>query len=339
METSLNNSKRQWLQTSLHGLVISAFTMGALSTVTGAMAQAAYPSKPISLVVPYPPGGATDIIGRIMAQAMSKSLGQPVVVENKAGAGTVIGAAEVAQAQADGYTLLISSNTTFTVNPAIKAKLPYDPAKNFESVAGIGSSPLVLLANPNVPVKTVKELVAAANQPNAKFAFGSFGSGTTSHLAGEMFKYMAGVDILHVPYKGSAPAMTDLIGGQIQFTFDTNVAALPMLRAGKVKAIAVTSAQRSSTLPNVPTIAESGYPGYEMVPWIVIVAPRGLPKAVSQKLTSSIQDILKDPNSKRDLERAGLEVAFEEPQSYDKRVATELPLLRAYVHRAKITAD
>jgi tripartite-type tricarboxylate transporter receptor subunit TctC len=335
----LNNTKRQWLQTSLHGLVISAFTMGALSTVTGAMAQAAYPSKPITLVVPYPPGGATDIIGRIMAQAMSKSLGQPVVVENKAGAGTVIGAAEVAQAQADGYTLLISSNTTFTVNPAIKAKLPYDPAKNFESVAGIGSSPLVLLANPNVPVKTVKELVAAANQPNAKFAFGSFGSGTTSHLAGEMFKYMAGVDILHVPYKGSAPAMTDLIGGQIQFTFDTNVAALPMLRAGKVKAIAVTSAQRSSTLPNVPTIAESGYPGYEMVPWIVIVAPRGLPKAVSQKLTSSIQDILKDPNSKRDLERAGLEVAFEEPQSYDKRVATELPLLRAYVHRAKITAD
>ena len=335
----MNNSKRQWLQTSLHGLVISAFTMGALSTVTGAMAQAAYPSKPISLVVPYPPGGATDIIGRIMAQAMSKSLGQPVVVENKAGAGTVIGAAEVAQAQADGYTLLISSNTTFTVNPAIKAKLPYDPVKNFESVAGIGSSPLVLLANPNVPVKTVKELVAAANQPNAKFAFGSFGSGTTSHLAGEMFKYMAGVDILHVPYKGSAPAMTDLIGGQIQFTFDTNVAALPMLRAGKVKAIAVTSAQRSSTLPNVPTIAESGYPGYEMVPWIVIVAPRGLPKAVSQKLTSSIQDILKDPNSKRDLERAGLEVAFEEPQSYDKRVATELPLLRAYVHRAKITAD
>jgi tripartite-type tricarboxylate transporter receptor subunit TctC len=335
----LNNSKRQWLQTSLHGLVISAFTLGALSTVTGAMAQAAYPSKPISLVVPYPPGGATDIIGRIMAQAMTKSLGQPVVVENKAGAGTVIGAAEVAQAQADGYTLLISSNTTFTVNPAIKAKLPYDPAKNFESVAGIGSSPLVLLANPNVPVKTVKELVAAANQPNAKFAFGSFGSGTTSHLAGEMFKYMAGVDILHVPYKGSAPAMTDLIGGQIQFTFDTNVAALPMLRAGKVKAIAVTSAQRSSTLPNVPTIAESGYPGYEMVPWIVIVAPRGLPKAVSQKLTSSIQDILKDPNSKRDLERAGLEVAFEEPQSYDKRVAIELPLLRAYVHRAKITAD
>ena len=335
----MNNTKRQWLQTSLHGLVISAFTMGALSTVTGAMAQAAYPSKPITLVVPYPPGGATDIIGRIMAQAMSKSLGQPVVVENKAGAGTVIGAAEVAQAQADGYTLLISSNTTFTVNPAIKAKLPYDPAKNFESVAGIGSSPLVLLANPNVPVKTVKELVAAANQPNIKFAFGSFGSGTTSHLAGEMFKYMAGVDILHVPYKGSAPAMTDLIGGQIQFTFDTNVAALPMLRAGKVKAIAVTSAQRSSTLPNVPTIAESGYPGYEMVPWIVIVAPRGLPKAVSQKLTSSIQDILKDPNSKRDLERAGLEVAFEEPQSYDKRVAIELPLLRAYVHRAKITAD
>jgi len=159
----LNNSKRQWLQTSLHGLVISAFTMGALSTVTGAMAQAAYPSKPISLVVPYPPGGATDIIGRIMAQAMSKSLGQPVVVENKAGAGTVIGAAEVAQAQADGYTLLISSNTTFTVNPAIKAKLPYDPVKNFESVAGIGSSPLVLLA-----MSHALEMALATNEATAR---------------------------------------------------------------------------------------------------------------------------------------------------------------------------
>lgn len=335
----MNCSNRSQTTARWRVLLLSMLPLWAVSVSTLAVAQTNYPSKPISLVVPYPPGGATDIIGRIMAQAMSKSLGQPVVVENKAGAGTVIGAAEVAQAPADGYTLLISSNTTFTVNPAIKAKLPYDPAKNFESVAGIGSSPLVLLANPNVPVKTVKELVAAAHQPNAKFAFGSFGSGTTSHLAGEMFKYMAGVDILHVPYKGSAPAMTDLIGGQIQLTFDTNVAALPMLRAGKVKAIAVTSAQRSSTLPNVPTIAESGYPGYEMVPWIVIVAPRGLPKSVSQKLTSSIQDILKDPNSKRDLERAGLEVAFEEPQSYDKRVATELPLLRAYVHRAKITAD
>ncbi len=331
--------KRHWLDVALQGALAAVFVMGVAATAPTAMAQASFPTKPVTLVVPYPPGGATDIIGRIMAQAMSKSLGQAVVVENKAGAGTVIGATEVAQAPADGYTLLISSNTTFTVNPAIKAKLPYDPAKSYESIAGIGSSPLVLLANPNVPVKTVKELVAAANQPNTKFAFGSFGSGTTSHLAGEMFKYMSGANLLHVPYKGSAPAMTDLIGGQIQFTFDTNVAALPMLRAGKVKAIAVTSSQRSSTMPNVPTIAESGYPGYEMVPWIVIVAPRGLPKTVSQKLTSTIQDILKDPNAKRDLERAGLEVAFEEPQAYDKRVATELPLLRAYVHRAKITAD
>jgi len=310
-----------------HWLWVGALWASSLGMSMSALGQS-YPSKPLKIVVPFPAGGSADTLTRLVGQHMSKRFGQPVVVENKPGGGTVIAGAMVAKAPADGYTLLLSSN------------LPYDPVQGFDPIGISGRTGLILLANQQVPVQGVKQLlVAAANQPNAKFAFGSFGSGTTSHLAGEMFKYMAGVDILHVPYKGSAPAMTDLIGGQIQFTFDTNVAALPMLRAGKVKAIAVTSAQRSSTLPNVPTIAESGYPGYEMVPWIVIVAPRGLPKAVSQKLTPSIQDILKDPNSKRDLERAGLEVAFEEPQSYDKRVATELPLLRAYVHRAKITAD
>lgn len=302
-------------------------------------AAAAFPEKPLTLVVPYPPGGATDTVARIVAKGMAQRLGQNVIVDNKAGAGTAIGAGLVAQAAADGYTLLISSNTTFTVNPALKSKLPYDAQKSFESIGLIGSSPLVLLANPAVPAQTVKELVALAQKQPGKLSYGSFGAGTTSHLAGEMFKLVAGVDILHVPYKGSAPAMTDLIGGQVALTFDTNVAALPMLKAGKVKALAVTSAKRSPTLAQVPTVAESGYPGFEMVPWITIVAPRGLQPAVAKALGKALADTVADPATRADLEKAGVDVGFEPGSFYDARVARELPMLRAYVHKAQIPQE
>jgi tripartite-type tricarboxylate transporter receptor subunit TctC len=302
-------------------------------------AAAAYPERPVTLVVPYPPGGATDIIARIVAKDLGQRLGQPVVVENKAGAGTVIGAGLVAQSAADGYTLLISSNTTFTVNPALRAKLPYDPQKSFEGIGILGTSPLVLLANPTVPARTVKDVVALAKAKPGKLSYGSFGAGTTSHIAGEMFKLAAGIDLLHVAYKGSAPAMTDLIAGQVQFTFDTNVAALPMLQAGKVKAIAVTSAKRSPTMPDVPTIAEAGYPGFEMVPWITIVAPRGLPQPAQKTLGKALADTLADPAVRGSLEKAGLDVAHQPGSVYDQRVAQELPLLRAYVYKAKIQPE
>ncbi len=318
---------------------------GLLLAIAGAIpgtiapAAAAFPDKPLTLVVPYPPGGATDTVARIVAKGLAQRLGQNVIVDNKAGAGTAIGAGLVAQAAADGYTLLISSNTTFTVNPALKSKLPYDAQKSFESIGLIGSSPLVLLANPAVPAQSVKELVALAKSQAGKLSYGSFGGGTTSHLAGEMFKLEAGVDILHVPYKGSAPAMTDLIGGQVALTFDTNVAALPMLKAGKVKALAVTSAKRSPSLPQVPTVAESGYPGFEMVPWITIVAPRGLPPAVAQALGKALGDTVADAATRADLEKAGVDVGFEPGSFYDARVARELPMLRAYVHKAKIPQE
>jgi tripartite-type tricarboxylate transporter receptor subunit TctC len=302
-------------------------------------AAAAYPERPVTLVVPFPPGGATDVIARIVAKDLGQRLGQPVVVENKAGAGTVIAAGFVAQSPADGHTLLISSNTTFTVNPALRPKLPYDPQKSFEGVGILGTSPLVLLANPTVPARTVKDVIALAKAKPGKLAYGSFGSGTTSHIAGEMFKLAAGVDLLHVAYKGSAPAMTDLIAGQVQFTFDTNVAALPMMQAGKVKAIAVTSAKRSPSMPDVPTIAESGYPGFEMVPWITIVAPRGLPQPVQKTLAKALADTLADPAVRGSLEKAGLDVAPQPGRVYDERVAQELPLLRAYVYKAKIQPE
>lgn len=318
-------------------LLVAAAAMAATAAAPGTAVAADFPERPVTLVVPYPAGGATDVLGRIVAKALGTRLGQPVVVDNRAGAGTAIGAAAVAHAAPDGYMLLVSSNTTFTVNAALKPRLPYDPQKDFVSIGLIGTSPLVLLANPSLPANTVKELVALAK--NGKLAYGSFGTGTTSHLAGEMFKVMTGADILHVPYKGSAPAMTDLIGGQVQLTFDTNVAALPMLQAGKVRAIAVTSAKRSPSMPQVPTVAESGYPDYEMVPWIAFVVPRGVPAPVQQRLSKALADSIADPATRSELQRAGLDVAYEPGSVYDARVAKELPLLRAYVHKANIPLE
>jgi tripartite-type tricarboxylate transporter receptor subunit TctC len=317
--------KRAWLISLLSGACL--------------MAHAAYPDKPITLVVPYPPGGSTDTIARVLAGPLSKRLGQPVVVDNKAGAGTAIGAAAVARSAPDGYTLLISSNTTFTVNAALKNTLPYDPQKDFESIGIIGSSPLVLLANPKVPANTVKEVVALSKREPNGLNFGSFGVGTTAHLAGEMFKVMSGANLTHVAYKGSAPAMTDLIARQIQLTFDINVAALPQMAAGKVKAIAVTSRTRSAQMPQVPTVAEAGFPDYEMVAWLALVTRRGLNAEVSGKLAQALKDTMSDPAVHDDLQKKGLDVAYQPGKAYDTLVAKELPLLRAYVHRANIPVE
>jgi tripartite-type tricarboxylate transporter receptor subunit TctC len=320
-------------------MTLRSIGMMLTALVASASAMAAWPDKPITLVVPYPPGGATDTVARILAKGLTRQLQQNVIIDNRAGAGTAIGAAAVAQAAPDGHTLLISSNTTFTINPALKRKLPYDAQKSFEGVGVIGTSPLVLLANKALPADTVKELVALAAKKPGTLAYGSFGNGTSSHFAGEMFKVMSGSDILHVPYKGSAPAMTDLIGGQVQLTFDTNVAALPMLQGGKVKALAVTSARRSSSMPDVPTVAEAGYPGYEMVPWIVVVAPRGLPDAVRKTLDTALADVLADAAIRTELQKVGVDVAHEPGSAYDARVAKELPLMRAYVHKAKLPVE
>lgn len=306
---------------------------------TSLLAQAAYPDKPITLVVPYPPGGATDIIARKLAGPLGQRLGQTVIVENKAGAGTAIGATAVARSAPDGHTLLISSNTTFTVNPALKKTLPYDPQQDFESIGLIGSSPLVLIAHPGVAANNVKELLELAKRTPQGLSFGSFGVGTSAHLAGEMFKVMTGANLVHVAYRGSAPAMTDLIGGQIPLSFDTTVAAQPQIAAGKVKAIAVTTRLRSAQMPQVPTVAEAGFPDYEMVPWITVVARRGLPADVRTKLAQALKDSVNDAAVKADLQKTGVDVLHQPGAEYDTRVAKELPLLRAYVHRANIPVE
>lgn len=313
--------------------------LAALLCGVNLLVQAAYPDKAITLIVPYPPGGATDILARKLAGPLGQRLGQSVIVENKAGAGTAIGATALAKSAPDGYTLLISSNTTFTVNAALKKNLPYDPQKDFESIGLIGSSPLVLLAHPKVPANNVKELLALAKADPKGLNFGSFGVGTSAHLAGEMFKVMTGANMVHVAYRGSAPAMTDLIGGQIPLSFDTSVAAMPQMATGKVKAIAVTTRQRSPQMPQVPSVAEAGFPDYEMVPWIGFVGRRGMPAEVSGKLSKALRDSVNDPVVKAELQKVGLDVLFQPGSVYDAKVAQELPLLRAYVHRANIPVE
>jgi tripartite-type tricarboxylate transporter receptor subunit TctC len=300
---------------------------------------AGFPQHAITLVVPYPAGGATDTLGRILARGLARRLGQEVVTENKGGAGTVIGATSVAQAPPDGYTLLISTNSTFTLNPAVRADLRYDPIRSFESLGTVGSSPLVLLANPAVPVRTLADVINLAKARPGTLSYASFGIGTSPHFAGEMLKVMAAVDIVHVPYKGEGPALQDLIAGQVPLAFDTNIAALPQLRAGKVRAIAVTSSLPTASLPGVPSIAQSGYPDYEMVPWYALVAPRGLSEPVRRVLTKALKDTLADAQVRDALQQIGIDVGYQPPSAYEARVGKELPLMRAYAHKARIQLD
>ncbi|MCA3183074.1 MULTISPECIES: tripartite tricarboxylate transporter substrate binding protein [unclassified Cupriavidus] len=298
-----------------------------------------FPSKPIQLVIPFPPGGATDVIGRLVGKKLGDKLGQTVVIDNRPGAGTIVGASYVAKAAPDGYTLLASSGTTFSVNPAIHAKLPYDPVKSFEPIGFTGRTGLILLANKDQPVSNLKQLVAAAKAQPGKLTYGSFGSGTTAQFAGEMLFNLAGVKLLHVPYKGSAPAMTDLIGGQIPFTVDTVAAAIPQVKSGKVKAIAVTTARRSTLLPDVPTAAEAGYPGIDADTWLALVAPRGLPPEVKQKLEKALAEVMADPDTRKALTNAGFEPLDGNGAAVSAQIAKELPLMRATAQRANITAD
>jgi len=298
-----------------------------------------YPSKPVQLVIPFPPGGATDIVGRLVGKKLGERLGQPVVIENRAGAGTVIGAAYVAKAPADGYTLLISSGSTFTANPAIHPKLPYDPVGSFEPVGMVARVPLILLAHPEVPANDLKQLIAAVQRTPDKYVFGSFGNGTTAHFTGELLWNAAGIKLQHVAYKGSAPAMNDLLAGQIPFTIDTVAAALPHLKAMKIKAIAVTSAHRATQLPQVPTVAESGFAGFAADSWLAIAAPKGLPADAKARLQQALADTMKDAEVRDKLVASGLEPSYQPAAAVAALIENELPRMRAIALRANIRAD
>ncbi len=324
----------------LHRRLAVACTASLLAiAAVPALAQDSYPSRPITLVVPFPPGGSADTIGRIIGKQLSEQLGQPVVIDNRPGAGTAVAAAFVAKAPADGHTLFISSGSTFTANPAIRQSLPYDPIKSFDPLAIVARIPLIVLATKSAPANNVKEFVAAIKAAPEKHSYASFGSGTTSHFAGEIVLHAVGGRMLHVPYKGSAPAMTDLIGGQVPFSVDTVTAAIPQLKAGKVKAIGVTTAQRSSQLPDVPSFAESGYPDINFDTWIALVAPKGTPAPVRTKLEKTLETIVTSADTRAALLAQGAEPRFGNSAAAAAQIENELPLMRAVARRANIQAD
>jgi tripartite-type tricarboxylate transporter receptor subunit TctC len=266
-----------------------------------------YPSKPIRLVVPYPAGGPLDIVARLLAQKVSESVKQPVIVDNKPGAGGNIGADIVAKAAADGYTILMGAVATHAINPVLYASIPYDPVRDFAPITQIASTPNVLVVNPSVPAANVREFIAYAKANPGKLNFGSGSTGSAGHLAGELFKAMAGIEMTHVPYKGAAPAMQDLVGGQIQVMFDNLASALGQVRAGKVKALAVTTAKRSPLAPELPTVAESGLPGFDISTWFGLFAPSATPREALDRLHAEFTAALAAPDVREKMLHLGAE--------------------------------
>ncbi len=286
-----------------------------------ATAAQAYPDKPLHLVVPFPAGGGADSLARLVMPNVAEVLGQPIVIENRAGAGGNIGAEYVAQAAPDGYTLLYGTNGTHAINPSLYPKLRFDPAKDFMPVSRLTEIATMLIVNPQLPVDSVPALIAQAKAQPGKLNFASAGNGTTSHLAGEMFRTQAGIDIVHVPYRGGALAMTDLIGGQVQLMIEVMPNALPQVRAGKVRGLAVGSLIRFPGAPELPTIAESGLPGFEAAAWDGIFVPAGTPTAVVARLNAAVQLALADPALVTALRARGAVPVASTPESFAQFIA------------------
>jgi tripartite-type tricarboxylate transporter receptor subunit TctC len=266
----------------------------SMLTVRPALAEAAYPNRTIKLIVPYPAGGTTDLLGRLIADQLKSGLDATVIVDNKPGAATSLGAELVVRANGDGYTLLMATSTTLAINKSLYTKLPYDPVKDFAPIALVASVPFALIVNPELPVNTLSEFIRYAKS-NPGLAFGSAGNGSPQHLGAEMLKSTAGIDIRHVPYRGSVPAMLDVIAGHISFMIVDLQPALPQIREGKVRALGVTSPKRIAAAPDIPTIAESGLGGYELVAWQGVVAPAGTPRPVVDRLAAEIAKFVADP--------------------------------------------
>jgi tripartite-type tricarboxylate transporter receptor subunit TctC len=289
-----------------------------------AVAQAAYPNRNIKMVVPYPAGGTTDFLGRLVAEQIKTSLGAAVIVENKPGAGTTLGAEQVAKAEPDGYTLLMATSTTLAINKTLYKKLPYDPVKDFAPIALVAAVPFALIVNPSIPAKTLSDFVAYAKSKPG-LAYGSAGNGSPQHLGAEMLRTAAGIDIRHVPYRGSVPAMLDVIAGHIPFMVVDLQAALQQIREGKVTVLGVTTPKRVAAAPDIPTLAEGGLAGFELVAWQGVVAPAGTPPAIVDNLASQIAKLLADPATRDKLMTIALEpLPGSTPDSFAAYIKTEV---------------
>ena len=320
--------------------LLSCALLAALAAPLGALAQSWPTAKPIRMVIPFPAGGATDIVGRTIAQKLSSSIGQQIVIDNKPGAGGTIGADLVAKAPADGYTILMATSSTHSVGPALNAKMPYDAFRDFAPVVHVANAPSVLVVGRNFPASTVQELVALLKRSPGQYNFGSSGIGTYPHLSAEMFKWRAGgLFVVHIPYRGTGLVITDLVAGQIAFLMDSIVSAQPHIGDGKVKPLAVSGSRRSISAPTVPTFAEAGIPGMDFSNWFGVFAPAGTPADILQRLNRELNAALRSPEVAERLQRAGAEPVGGTPEQFAKIYRDEFENWKAVIQRAGIKGD
>ncbi len=320
------------------GRPLALCVLTAASTLACA-ADTAYPSRPIRMVIPFAPGASNDITARLIAPKLSDALGQSVVVDNRGGAGGVLGADLVAKSQPDGYTLLMGSPGPLTVNPALLPNLPYQPKRDFVPVTLLAIVPSILEVNPALPVKSVQELIALARATPGKLNYASAGVGSVPHLAGELFKLLAKVEIVHVPYKGSSPAITDLMGGQVSMFFDNMASAVPYVKAGRLRALAITSPKRSAVMPDLPTMIEGGVPGYEAYSWNGVVAPAGTPTTAVKRLAAEIAAVLASPEIREKMKGLGAEVVASSPAEFASFMEKESAKWGRVVREANIKPE
>ena len=311
----------------------------AASVVSASAFAQAYPTGTVTVVVPWPPGGPSDIAARPLAKGLTEALGHTFVIDNRAGGGGNIGTAAVARAKADGYTLLITSSAPIVINPSLYKKMTFDPLKDLAPVTNLLRVPLVLVAHPSVPAKNLKELIAYIQSKNGQFSYGSSGNGTPQHLTGELFDSVLKLKMAHVPYKGSAPAITDLLGGHIPMMFDSTIAIMPHIKSGKVRPIAISSAQRSPLLPDVPTFAEAGVPAIESYAWYGLFAPANTPKDVVAKINSEAQKVMKQADFQKIRAETGSEYVGDTPENFGKFVVAESARWSKVVKDSGATVD
>ena len=317
---------------------ICAVVLLLISPIQSTFGQS-YPNRPIKFIAPFPPGGTSDVLGRLIAQKLSEGLGQPVIVENRPGASGNIGHEMAAKASADGYTLLLSNSSTVVNNPFLYKQMPFDWYKDFTPISMVAIAGQVLVVNPSVPAKNLTELTALVRANPGKYNFGSGGKGIQSHISGEMYKNAANVDIVHIPYKGTGVAVADAVAGQIQMVFSDMAPAVPFIKSNKLRALAVTSLQRSSTLPDVPTMAELGYPGFEASVWWSIVGPKGLPTPIVERVNLELSKIMVTIEIKESFEKLGVTPLYSKPDAIFEKSRAESPIIGEVMRKAGIEKE
>jgi len=313
--------------------------VGVLACAANAHAQQNYPNRPVRWIVPFAPGGPTDIMSRAIGEKLGQRLGQQFVVDNRGGAGGNIGAEIVARAPADGYTIMIGHVGTHAINIALYQKVPYDPVRDFTPISLLATLPLALVVHPSVPAHNIKELIALAQKRPGDMNFASAGNGGPTHLTGEVLKSMAKVNIVHVPFKGNAQALTELISGRVQMMFSNLLTSMPHVRAGKLRAIAISTAKRSPQVPDLPTVAESGVPGFDVTPWYGALGPAGLPNTITTRLHDEIADIVKAPDMRERFVAQGVDLASSTPEQFAALIKSEVPKWRKIVHDSGAKVD